>query len=232
MSTAKIVLWVALGLVVLSGAAFGLSAALERTSRTATIVTDRVRRIVVHADAGDVTVRAGLTGDVVVQRRDAWLLDRPTVSERFGRGTLALTARCGRLRAILRCRSDLVVDAPPDVDVVVRTSAGDVDLRGLTGRADVATGSGDIRTERTEPITMHARTSAGDVDLDLFGQPARTVVHSDAGDVRVTVPYGPYHVDASTHGGAVRVEGVIRDDLAPQAIAAATDAGNVLVRAR
>ena len=50
--------------------------------------------------------------------------------------------------------------------------------------------------------------------------------------MRVTVPYGPYHVDASTSAGNVKVEGLIRDDLAPQAIDALTKAGDITVRAR
>jgi hypothetical protein len=232
MSTVKIVALAAAGLLLLSGGAFGLSEAFRRTADSREVITNKVQRIVVNADAGDVELRAGLTGDIVVARHDSWLLDRPTVVERIQGDTLSITTRCGSLRSVLRCRTDLKIDAPPELDVVVRTDAGDVDLRGLSGRAEVATGSGNIRAQRLEPITVKARTSAGDVALDLFGQPARTEVHSDAGDVHVTVPYGPYRVDADTDAGSVKVEGVIRDDLAPQAIAALTDAGDILVRAR
>jgi DUF4097 and DUF4098 domain-containing protein YvlB len=118
------------------------------------------------------------------------------------------------------------------VDVKITTKSGDVDLRGLAGRADVETDSGDIRTHRLEPVTVRAMTDAGDVSLDLFGEPARTEARSDAGDVKVTVPFGPYRVDASASGGNVKVEGLIRDDLAPQAINALTNVGDVTVRAR
>jgi hypothetical protein len=231
-STARIVLFAALFLLVLSGAAFGLSEALHRTQDTRAVVTSPVHKIVVRADAGDVDVRAGLTGDVVLQRHDAWLVDRPSVHESYRDGVLTVDARCGGLRAVLRCRSDLRIDAPPEVDVQIKTESGDVDLRGLSGRADVETDSGDIRTHRLEPVTVRARTDAGDVSLDLFGQPARTEAKSDAGDVRVTVPYGMYRVDTSAGGGDAKVEGLIRDDLAPQAIVALTDVGDVVVRAR
>jgi putative adhesin len=146
---------------------------------------------------------------------------------------LTIDTRCGGLKAVLRCRSDLRIDAPPEVDVQIRTQAGDVDLRGLSGRADVETDSGDIRTQRLEPVTVRAMTEAGDVSLDLFGQPARTEAESDAGDVRVTVPYGQYRIDALADGGGnAKVEGLIRDDLAPQAIVALTDVGDIVVRAR
>lgn len=232
MSTAKIVALAAAGLFLLSGGAFALSEAFRRTDDSRTIITNKVKRIVIEADAGDVELRAGLTGDIVIARHDSWLLDRPTGEARIHGDALVITTRCGNLRSVLRCRTDLRIDAPPELDVVVRTDAGDVDLRGLSGRAEIETGSGDIRTHRLEPITVKAHTTAGDVSLDLFGQPARTEVHSEAGDVHVTVPYGPYHVDADTDAGSVKVEGVIRDDLAPQAIAALTDAGDILVRAR
>jgi hypothetical protein len=231
-STARIVLWAALGLLVLSGTVFGLSEVLHRSADARTDIADPVHRIVIHADVGDVDVRAGLTGDVVVSRHDTWLLNRPTISERYAHGTLTISTRCGGLKSILRCRSNLMIDAPPEVDVVVRTDAGDVDLRGLSGRADIETASGDIRTHRLNPVTVRARTDAGNVSLDLFGQPARTEARSDAGDVRVTVPYGQYRVDATADAGNVRVEGLIRDDLAPQAIKALTDAGDITVRAR
>lgn len=232
MSTVRIVLFAALGLLVLSGVAFGASEALHRTRTSRAVVTSPVHKIVVDSDAGDVDIRAGLTADVAIQRDDRWLVDRPTVSESLRDGVLTLKTGCGHLKAVLRCRSNLMIDAPPDIDVAIKTKSGDVDLRGLSGRADVETDSGDISTHRLAPVTVRAMTDAGDVSLDLFGQPTRTEAKSDAGDVRVTVPYGPYRVDANASGGNVKVEGLIRDDLAPQAIDALTDVGDVTVRAR
>jgi hypothetical protein len=231
-STARIVVLAALGLLVLSGSVFALSEIFHRSVRERTTIADPVHRIVINADVGDVDVRAGLTPNVVVQRHDSWLLNKPDVIQTYDAGTLTISTKCGGLTAILRCRSDLMIDAPPEIDLVVRGDAGDVDLRGLSGRADVETSSGDIRTHRLNPVTVRARTDAGNVSLDLVGQPTRTEARSDAGDVRVVVPFGQYRVDASADAGNVKVEGVIRDDLAPQAINALTDAGDITVRAR
>jgi hypothetical protein len=231
-STVRIVVLAALGLLVLSGAAFGVSEALHRTSESRSMITSPVRKIVVKADTGDVAVRAGLTGDVMVQREDAWTVDRPSISERYADGVLTITTKCGGLTPVLRCRSDLTIDAPPEVDVTITAQDGDIDLRGLSGRTDVATEHGDIRTHRLEPVIVKASSQGGDVSLDLFGQPARTEAESDGGDVHVTVPFGPYRVDATADAGDVKVEGVIRDDLAPQRIAALTKVGDITVRAR
>jgi hypothetical protein len=231
-STVRIVLWAALGLLVLCGAVFGLSEVLHRDRTTRTIIADRVHRIVVTADAGDVDIRAGLTANVVVERKDSYLLARPSVSEQFANGELAIKTTCPGLAGALRCRSDVTIDAPPEVDVVVHTKSGDIDLRGLDGRADVRTDAGDITAQRLDPVTIQAAADAGDVSLDLFGQPARTVAHSDAGDVKVTVPFGPYHIDARARSGHVNLKGVLRDDLAPQSITAQSDAGDVTVSAR
>jgi hypothetical protein len=231
-STVRIVVFAALGLLVLSGVAFAISELLHRDESSRSVVANHVRKIVVRSDSGDVDIRAGLTGNVLVERHDEWLLDRPSVHESYADGVLTVDTGCGRLKAVLRCRADLMIDAPPEVDVQVKTKSGDVDLRGLSGRADIETDSGDIRTHRLEPVTVKALTQAGNVSLDLFGQPARTEAESNAGDVRVTVPYGPYRVDATADGGNAKVEGLIRDDLAPQAIVALTDVGNIVVRAR
>jgi hypothetical protein len=232
-STLKIVVLAAVGLLALSGTAFGLTEILRQERDLRTIVRDDVRRIIIHADAGNVEVRAGLTPDVVVDRHDTWLLERPRVRQRVrGDKVLEIDARCRGVTAMLRCDTDLMIAAPPEVDVEVRGEAGDVDLRGLRGRIVISTAAGDVRAERVEPITVYASTDAGDVDLDLFGQPARVEARSDAGDVDVVVPYGPYRVDASTDAGKALVAGLIRDDLAPQAIEAVTGAGDVTVRAR
>lgn len=222
----------AAGLLLLSGVAYGLSELMRSRRTERTVVAEPIHRIVVDADAGDVAIVAGLTSHVTIDRRDTWILRPPRMREMSRDGTLTIGTSCGGLRALLRCRTDLAIDAPPEIDVVVRTHTGDVDLRGLSGRAQVRTDAGDVRTRRLDPVTLRATTDAGDLDLDLFGAPARTDVSSASGDIRLVVPFGSYRVDAEASGGRVRIEGLIRDDLAPQAIRAVAKAGDVTVRAR
>jgi hypothetical protein len=231
-STARIVVMAALGLLVLSGTAFGLTVALRSQSDSRTVLRTPVKRIVVRGDAGDVDIRAGLTGNVIVGHRDSWLVDRPAYRAALEGDTLTITTRCKGFTASLRCKSDVTIDVPPMVDVSVKTKSGDVDLRGLSGRADVETDSGAIRAHRVDTVTIHALSDAGDISLDVFGEPARTEADSDAGSIDIVVPFNTYRVDAGSDSGSVRVRGLIRDDLAPRAIHAMTHAGDVTVRAR
>jgi hypothetical protein len=231
-STARIVVVAAGLLLILSGTAFGLTVALRSESDSTSIVRERISRIVIRADSGDVDVRAGLTGNVIVDRRDSWLFSRPDVVQTVRDGTLTIKSKCNGVMSAIRCRSDLTIDTPPELDLVVRTKSGDVDLRGISGRVQVRTDAGAIRAHRVDPVTFTATSKAGDVSLDVVGQPARTVADTGGGNIDIVVPFGAYRVDAGSGSGNVSVRGLLRDDLAPQAIHAMTDAGNVKVRAR
>jgi hypothetical protein len=231
-SIARIIVLSALGLLGFAGAAYGLSESLGNAERTTSVVSQRVHSIVVNADAGDVDIRAGLTGTVTIDRTDHWLLDRPEVSQELRDGTLTISSACNGIGFVLRCETDFQIAAPPGVDVDVKGTSGDITLRGLNGRVTVETDAGDIEADRVEPVTLHATTNAGNISLDLFGQPTRTAVHSDAGDVNVVVPYGAYRVDGQADAGDVKVTGLLRDDLSPRRIEARTDAGDIVVRAR
>jgi hypothetical protein len=58
------------------------------------------------------------------------------------------------------------------------------------------------------------------------------VARTDSGNVVVSVPAGDYAVDAHAQSGAVRVEGITRNDRAQESIQATTASGNVTVRTR
>lgn len=233
MSIPKILALSVVALLALCGAAYGISEALSRSDAQRVVVAQPVQRVLIRADSGNVDVRAGLTDNVVIERRDRWLLERPDVeTELRSDGTLVIESACDGLGLVLRCETDFAIAAPSNVDIEVDGSAGDVALRGLRGRVRVETDAGDITASRLEPDVLDARTEVGDVTLDIFGAPARTNVSTEAGDVNVVVPYGSYRVDAHADAGETLVAGVIRDDLAPQRIEAGADVGDVVVRAR
>jgi hypothetical protein len=72
-----------------------------------------------------------------------------------------------------------------------------------------------------------AATSAGSVRASLSRAPEQATAET-SWDMHVTVPDLPYHVDASTSAGQVRIE--VRDDpSASQSITARTSSGNVTI---
>lgn len=232
MSTVRIVLLAALGLSLLSAAVFAATEALRSTASERVVLEPGIERIVVRTDGGEVDIRGGLTDSVVVRRTDQWLVARPDIDQSVRDGVLEIASRCTGLAELLRCTSDLEIIAPPEADIDVEVAAGDVTLRGLRGRVAVKTALGDVEARRLDPFTLRARSDAGDVTLDLVGTPTLVDAAVQSGSVSIVVPFGSYRVDAEAESGDVDVQGVIRDDLAPQRIVAAADRGDVSVRAR
>lgn len=232
MSTRRIVALAALGLLLLSGVAFGASSALRRDERARDVIPGEITRLVVRSEGGEITVRAGVSTSVILQRRERWIISRPDLERRWDGETLTISASCAAIEVALRCGMDLDVLVPPSVrEVVVDGDAADVSLRGLTGIVKATTGSGTIHTDRLDPVVFEATSDGGDLDLDVIGTPTRIAARSESGDITIGVPFGTYRVDVDS-GGSDRVTGLLRDDLAPQRIEAASDNGDVRVRAR
>ena len=232
MSTRRIVALAALGLLLLSGVAFGATTALRRSEHTRETLPRQATRLVINAQGGEVTVRAGVSSAVIVERDERWIVSRPGLERRYDGDTLELNADCAAVEVALRCGIDLDVLVPPSVkEVVVESDTADVSLRGLTGIVRVRTGSGEISAERLDPVVFTAESEGGKLDLDVVGTPTRIAAASDGGDVDVVVPFGTYRVDVDSDG-TDEVVGLLRDDLAPQRIEARSDGGDVRVQAR
>lgn len=232
MSTRRIVALAALGLLLLSGVAFGASTALRRSDTVREVLDRPTERLHIRAEGGRVTVRAGVSDAVLVRRRERWIVSRPGLDRRWEDGRLELVADCPAIEVALRCGIDLEVLVPASVEeVVVEADAADVTLRGLTGIVRASTDSGSIVARRVDPVVFTASTEAGEVDLDVVGTPTRVVAESESSDVRVVVPFGTYRVDVDSNSSD-QVTGLLRDDLAPQRIEARSDGGDVRVQAR
>ncbi len=233
MSTRRIVALAALGLLLLSGVAFGASSALRRSETIREVLERPAERVVVRAEGGKVTLRTGVSSGLIVERRERWIVTRPELTSSWDpkADTLELDASCPAMELALRCGIDLDVLIPTTVrEVVVEGEAADLSLRGLTGVVRVRTGSGSIHTDRLAAVVFEAETDGGDLDLDVIGTPTRIAAETESGDIRVRVPFGTYRVDVE--GGSDRVSGLLRDDLAPQRIEALSGSGDVRVQAR
>ncbi|HWH00884.1 MAG TPA: DUF4097 family beta strand repeat-containing protein [Pilimelia sp.] len=251
--------WRALGVVasvlvlLLAGLlAWGWLAPRRTEERTQTY-RQPVGRVQVEVDAGDVTVvGASAGGEVTVERRLAWRTARtPTVAETWSGDALRVTGRCPSTGLTLGlggdCSIELVLRVPPQVAVEVRTDAGAVRLRDLTGEVQVAVSAGDVSADALAgPLRIRSdsgeisaaglrgdrvevRADAGEIRLGFAEPPAAVSVVSSAGDVTVELAPGSYRVSADTDAGRRRVE-VTNDPAAARTVTARTEAGDIHIR--
>lgn len=228
------------GLVLL---VLGLAAAAWTLGRSTDTLTESfsgpIDQVVVDDVNGRVTFEAGTASEVTVERE--WLLaGPPDVEIVYDDGTLRIIANCGSF-----CRTHVSGSALAGVGIVVRTEAGDIEITGLEGGADLTTSAGNVTvTDIRGPATLRtdagwirgdisdgdvdAQTSAGGIDLEVVGDFSRISAVSDAGSVRLAVPDHVYRVDADTPVGSTRVN-VTTDPGAAREIVARSDAGNVTI---
>lgn len=230
MSMTKIVLLVALGLTILTGAAVAATEALTHRETTTQTLSLPVERVVVTAEAGDVRLVAARAQRVTIVTHRRWLWRRPTVRAAREGSTLRVRADCPKVGLMDRCAADLELRLPFDTDVAVSGDAGDISADGLAGHVELRTGAGDISGTNLVPVSLMAATEAGDLDLEFATSPVSVEARSDAGDVAVAVPAGEYRVDTFTDAGELDVRGVLRNDRSFRRIDARTDAGDVTVR--
>lgn len=199
-------------------------------------------------DDGDITVHAGPPGAVTVASRLSWTtLGRPTTEESWDGDTLTIAGRCPRTHPGSACVVDYVLVVPPGVALDLRTGAGAVRARDLTGDVRLAAAAGDVTADDvTGPLRVRADTGrvtgsglrsdavdieigSGDVALTFAEPPATATAVAGHGDVVVGLPAGAYDVAADAASGDDTVE-VRQDPAAPSRVTARTGAGDVHVR--
>lgn len=233
LSTPRLVLLVSGVLLVVCGVAVGVSEALTNERTTNTSIARHIERVVVLTDTGHVNLVGSEGARVMVRQKLRWIWRKPRVFTHVDGTTLTVSAQCPGSSTLNRCKADLDLAIPFDADVVVRGDSGDIAAERLAGHLDLTTDSGDVAGRDLNPTVVTATTDAGNVDLDFATQPVSVRANSDSGDVDVTVPAGgEYRVDATSDGGDVQVQGILRNDHAGRTINATADAGDVTVRGR
>jgi hypothetical protein len=217
------------------------------TARYSRVTREAPVRLVVHIDAGDLSVTAGRAGQVSEQRQLTWQAQRPVVTQTLAHGTLTITARCP---AVLQrtCDADVELSVPPGMAVQAEVLSGDVAVSGLRGgvRASADTGdirltrlaggvlarsdNGDIIGEELASGQVGAVAGAGDISLAFTGVPVAVTAASSAGDVSIEVPRrdGSYRVQARTAKGDRSVS-VQQDPRSSHAVSATSVTGDVAV---
>ncbi|GAA4707746.1 DUF4097 family beta strand repeat-containing protein [Phytohabitans rumicis] len=223
-----------------------------RTDEDRKTYQQAVTAVKLDSNAGDITVTAGEPGTVTVEHKLSWTsLRKPTVEQTWRGDVLSITGRCPRsgLKFGLGsdCAMDYVLRVPPGIAVELRTEAGSVRVRDLTGDVRLTASAGDVTAENVSgPLWARAdsgqitgvglRSDTADVEIDsgdvelTFAEPANTVsAVASAGDVTVRLPAGAYNVTADAASGEETVE-VTRDPAAPSTVTARTSSGDVTVR--
>ena len=128
---------------------------------------------------------------------------------------------------------DLVVHVPRRSVLVVRSSVGDLDVRGVVAAIEARTATGDIHLHDVA-MDVSAATGTGDVAVDLIGgwRGTRLTVRTGTGDARIHVSAGlRAHVEARAGVGDVRNE--IGDaNVASPVIVAHSGVGDVTITTR
>lgn len=192
-------------------------------------IAEPVRVVAVEAQAARVTVQAG-TSQIMVVERFMFGDERPATSHEVVDETLRLVERgCGG-GVNIRCEIEYEITVPPDVAVRVTTRAGQVTVQGLMGDLTVDTDAGAVRAMNLRSASVDVATRAGLVELSFAEAPRDVAVQTDAGAIDVVVPEDErYAVEVITDLGTADVT-VDRDPDADRRIWAKTNVGSVTVR--
>ncbi len=156
--------------------------------------------------AGEITIRAG-EGDtiqIVATKRASRssALDRIYVDMTEERGQI--TVRTRKADNLGNAQVALEIIAPPGTELSLRTGAGDINVRDISGSIDARTGAGTIQVAGAAgPVRLG--TGAG--DIEYRGTPAgRCSFESGAGEIRLRLPADPdVRVDLGIGWGSIDV---------------------------
>ena len=217
----------------------------RRTHFTRTYSTS-LHRVVIRVGSGQVDVTANRQRGAQVVGVRRYTLREPTLTTRVRSGVLYATATCPK-PTIVTCKVDLRIGVAPDVavDVVtgsgdvrvenvaapvkVRSSAGAVDVVGLTGTGDIGTSAGPITGRDLAVTQLRATSAAGAVSIAFAVAPDRVTASTGAGDVDVSLPDDSYRVTTRAPAGRARVL-VPNDAESSRTVDLRTGAGRITVR--
>lgn len=241
---------------ILSAAAIGLAAGVTGCAALTAGPTNDAQQSQTYQHAisqidftmpsGDITLTAGASGSVVVNRDLKWDKTEPTVSEVWAGDTLQITVSCASQP---HCSVDYTVQVPSTVAVQTHTDDGDVNVTDLTGGVNINDTTGDVNLTGVggqiqvdsdtgtvtgtglQSTSVGVQGQDGDVALGFSAVPETVSATTDTGRVHVTVPADGsigYEVQAATTTGQ-RTVSVQEESGSPHTITAKTTDGDVTV---
>jgi hypothetical protein len=215
-----------------------------------TTITEPVRSLEVHANAGSVHVIASAdtaTTSVVAGKGTRGLV-APKHPVTFSNGRLVVSTNCVPGIANF-CNMNLTITVPasavldlsssgggvtvdgPFGDVHASSSGGDVRVRGAHGQLSLDSSGGGVRAQQVTSAIVDASSSGGGVNLEFLAPPETVHASSSGGGVTVTVPQtdDAYQVHASSSGGSVHTQ-VRTDPSGSRVINASSSGGGVTIQ--
>lgn len=125
-------------------------------------------RIEMQLSGGDYEVRAGAADRIVVTATADGEYERPRVrADVTAIGQIAKIHTDGP-----HSNFHVVIEIPPQTNLYIRLSAGDMRVRGITGNKDIESHAGDLDIDVGDPDsyrTVDASVGAGDLNAPSFG---------------------------------------------------------------
>lgn len=236
---------VALVLLVLVAVGLGVLNRVLKTTVNTTASFANVTKLDVKVGNGTLALANATGADVVVERKVAYLLRGPSLTQEVKGDTLVVRQNCSGFH-IGQCDTSYSILVPPLVETVIVSDGGKVDLNGTQGTMSVKTSGGEINADKTfgdldfttdngnvkgsdlSSLRTKAKTKGGKIELTLAVAPTNLEVRSSDGNVFVQVPdeNTAYKVDAGSTNNESSI-GLNNDTGSPRLITARSDNGKV-----
>ncbi|MFD0206911.1 MULTISPECIES: DUF4097 family beta strand repeat-containing protein [Saccharothrix] len=179
-------------------------------------------RVEVDTKSVDVTVVAGRSDRVVVDRELRWSFGRPVIREVWDGDVLRISAECPSAPRLPGCSVRYRIEVPRAAAVQARTTSGSLSVTGVDGELRLTTNSGrltadgvggalwasaqsgDIVATGLRSETVDVSSTSGRSALGFAGTPRVVTANVRSGDLDLRVPRGggPYAVLLSVQSGA------------------------------
>ena len=227
---------VAISALLVVGGAVALAVGALASTRQRLVsypVSGSPQRLAFDLANGDIEIAGGGRRDTVqVGRTERYAFGHDAVTRRMvDAGVFRVRSRCP-VSLLGPCSVAYRVVVPDNVAVEVRTTSGNVTLRGYRGSATVTTARGRIEISGYCGNSLAARAGAGDIALDAACAPPRMSLRSGSGSITAVLPAGRYDLDAESSTGSEHVRGVTARPDAPYSVQALSASGDVSVEGR
>ena len=176
-------------LLVGAGVVSGVPEMVQRDATESLGWQEGTTRLEVTAPVGSVNVieDAGLDPGITVDKQ--WAFVEPEVRISSEDGVTRVVLDCSRKVVTTRCAADWDVVVPEGLAVTVTSSAGQVELTGVTGDVVVSNTVGETRVTGS-PRTLEATSQVGSIVATLSAPARRVVLRNTVGEVDLTLPPG------------------------------------------